>query len=105
MNTSIVFEFAVEILFVEMFDDLAARDDPPAMMHEIGQQAIFVARQLDHGIVDRDPPGARVEPHGADRQIARGVAGGAAKKRAQARQQLLHMERFADVVVSAGVNA
>ena len=47
MNTSIVFEVAVEILLVEMFDDLAARDDAPGVVHEIGQQAILVARELD----------------------------------------------------------
>ncbi len=93
MNTSIVFEFAVEILFVEMLDDLAARDDAPGVVHEIGEQAILVARELDRQIVDRDAPGAGVEPDRADRQIAGGVAGGAAQQSAQARQHFLHVER------------
>ena len=54
MNTSIVFEVAIEILLVEMLDDLAAGDDAPGMVHEIGEQPIFVAGQLDRRAVDRD---------------------------------------------------
>ena len=104
MNTSIVFEVAVEILFVKMFDNLTARDDAPSVVHEIGKQAILVARELDRHVVDRDAPGAGVEPDRADRQIAGGVAGGAPQQRAQARQHFLHMEGFRDIIVSAGVN-
>ena len=36
MNTSIVFEFAVEILLVEMVDEFGPRHDPGLMMHQIG---------------------------------------------------------------------
>ena len=64
-----------------------------------------MARQLDRHIVDRDPARAGVEPDRADRQIARGVAGGAPQKRPHARQHFLHMEGFGDIVVGAGVNA
>ena len=96
---------AVEILLVQMFDDLAARDDAPGVVHEIGEQAIFVARELDRHVVHRDAPGAGVEPDRADGQIAGGVAGGAAQQRAQARQHFLHVEGLRDIIVGAGVNA
>src|SRR5271166_1306941 len=69
---------AVEVLLVKMLDDLAARDDPPSVVHEIGQQAILVAGELDRLAVDRHPPGAGVQPDRADREVARRVAGGAA---------------------------
>ena len=105
MNTSIVFEVAVEILLVEVFDDLAARDDAPGMVHEIGEQAILVAGELDRLAVDRDPPGAGVEPDRSDREVARRVAGGAPHQRPQARQHLLHVEGFGDIVVGARVDA
>ena len=64
-----------------------------------------MAGQLDRDVVDRDAPRAGVEPDRSDRQIARGVTGGAAQQRPQARQHLLHMEGFRDIVVGAGVNA
>src|SRR5882757_6680808 len=38
---------AVEVLVVEMLDQLAARHHPAGMMHEIGQEPIFVGGQLD----------------------------------------------------------
>ena len=47
MKTSIVFEVAIEVLLVQMLDDFAARDDAAGVMHEIGQQPVFVAGQLD----------------------------------------------------------
>src|SRR5262245_45694668 len=69
---------AVEILVVEMLHQLAARDHSASMVHEIGQQTIFVAGEL-HGIaVDAHAAGAGVEPHRAAIELALGVAGGAA---------------------------
>ena len=62
-----------------------------------------MARQLDGGVVDGDASGARVEPHRADDDLARRMAGGASHQRTQAGQQLLHMERFGQIVVGAGV--
>ena len=64
-----------------------------------------MARELDRHVVDRDAPGAGVEPDRANGQIARGVAGGAAQQSPQARQHFLHMEGFGDIVVGAGVDA
>src|SRR5271154_5893410 len=96
---------AVEILLVQMLDDLAARDDPPGVMHEIRQETIFVAGELDRLAVDSDPPGARGEPDRAHRKIARRVAGGAPHQRPEARQHLLHMKGLGDIIVGAGVDA
>ena len=96
---------AVEILVVEMLDDLAARDDPPRVMHQIGEQPIFVAGQLDRDAVDGHAAGARVEPDRAGDELARRMAGGAAQQRADAREHFLHVEGLGDVVVGAGVEA
>ena len=38
---------AVEVLVVEMLDQFAARDDAADVMHEIAEQPVFVAGQLD----------------------------------------------------------
>ncbi len=87
-----------------MLDNLAARNDAPRVVHEIGEQPVLVARELDRHVVDRDAPRAGVEPDRADRQVARGVSGGAAQQSPQARQHFLHVERLGDIVVGAGVN-
>src|SRR5262245_27173050 len=38
---------AIEVLVVEMLDQFAARDHAAGMMHEVGEQAIFVRGELD----------------------------------------------------------
>src|SRR5690242_11959219 len=52
---------AVEILVVEMPDDLGARHDPPGMVHQVGEQPVFVRGEPDGVAVDADAPGAGVE--------------------------------------------
>ena len=74
-------------------------------MAEIGEQPIFERGQLDRIAVDGDARGARVDPHGPDFDVGRGMAGGAAHQRAQARQQFFGVERLGDVIVGAGVEA
>src|ERR1051326_6553130 len=37
---------AIKILIVKMLDQFGARDYPPGMVHEIGQQPVFVRCQL-----------------------------------------------------------
>ena len=81
---------AIEILVVKMLDDLAARDDPPAMVHQIGEQPIFMRGQLYRLAVDRHAPGFGVEPHRPALQFVGGVARRAAQQGAQPRQHLLH---------------
>ena len=64
-----------------------------------------MARELDRRSVDGHAAGARVEPHRADNEVARGVARSAAEQRAQSGQHFLHVEGLGDIVVGAGVDA
>jgi hypothetical protein len=73
------------------------------MMHEIGEQAIFVRGEFDRIAVDRHAAGAGIEAHGAAIELSFGVAGRTAQQRADARQHLLEMKGLGDVVVGAGV--
>src|ERR1700687_5451332 len=66
---------AVEVLVVEMLDQLAARDPAASVMHEIGEQTILVAGELDRIAVDGHAAGAGVEAHGTAIELALGVAG------------------------------
>ena len=54
---------AVEILIVEMLDDLGARNHAAGMVHQIGEQAVFVRGEFDRRAVDDDASGFRVEAH------------------------------------------
>src|SRR5271166_5189473 len=96
---------AVEILLVEVLDNLAARDDPSRVMHQIGEEPVLVAGQSDAGAVDRDASGPRVEPDRADGEIAGRAARRPAQQRAQARQHLLHMKGLGDIIVGACIYA
>src|ERR1700731_3576000 len=86
-----------------MLDYLAARYDPPRMMHQIGQQPVFVRGKLDRVAVDRCPARAGIEVHWTAAKFARGVAGGAPQQRPQPGKDFLNMEGFGDVIVSPGV--
>ena len=88
-----------------MLDQFGAGDHAAGVVHQVGQQAVFVAGELDRIAVDRDAAGAGVEPDRPAVELALGVAGGAAQQRPDARQHLLDMERLGDVVVGAGVEA
>src|SRR5215471_17375364 len=56
---------AIEVLVVEMLDQLGARDHTAGVMHQVRQQPILVAGELDRVAVDGDAAGAGVEAHGA----------------------------------------
>ena len=86
-----------------MIDQLAARNDPAGVVHQVGEQPVLVAGELDRLAVDADPSGARVELYRADHQLVGGVSGRAAQQRAQPGEHLLHVEGLADVIVGAGV--
>src|SRR5580692_8390381 len=45
---------AVEILVVKMLDQFGARHHASGMVHQIGQQSVFVGRELDRIAVDGD---------------------------------------------------
>src|SRR3954454_5715684 len=66
---------AIEILIVKMLDQLGARYHAASVMHEIGEQPIFVRRELDRIAVHRNAPGAGVEPYRPAVELALGVAG------------------------------
>src|SRR5580700_11554002 len=48
---------AVEILVVEMLDKLGAGDDAAGVMHQVGQQPVFMRSELHRIAVDSNPPG------------------------------------------------
>src|ERR1700681_4353606 len=56
---------AVEILVVEMLDQLGARDDAVAVVHEIFEHLVFVRGQLDRITVNGDATRFRVDAHRA----------------------------------------
>src|SRR5262245_31076075 len=66
---------AVEVLVVEMLDQFRARNHTAGVMHQVGEQAIFVRRELDRVAVDRHPAGARIEAHGPAIELALGMTG------------------------------
>src|ERR1700730_12410709 len=86
-----------------MLDDLAARYDPPRMMHQIGQQPVFVRGKLDRIAIDRHPARACIEVHWTAPKFARGMADGALQQRSQPCKDFLDMEGLGDIIVSPGV--
>src|SRR5690348_39201 len=88
-----------------MFDELGARDDSTGVMHQVSEQAVFVARELDRVAIDRHSASASVEPHRSTIEFALGMASRAAQKRTYARQHLFQMKGFGDVVVRARIEA
>ena len=104
-NTSMVLRVAVEVLVVEMLDQFGARHHPAGVVHQVGQQPVFVGGELHRRAVDRDAPGAAVEPYRAAQELALGVADRTAQQRPDARQHLLEMEGLRHIVVGAGVEA
>src|SRR5258708_14872355 len=75
------------------------------MMHEVGEQAIFVRRQPDGIAVDRYTPCAGIESQGAAIELTLGVPSRTSQQCADARQNLLKMKRLCDVIVSARIEA
>src|SRR5829696_8290826 len=64
---------AIEVLVIKVLDEFRARHHAAGMMHEIGEQPIFVRGQLDRITVDSDSAGARIEPHQSAIELALGV--------------------------------
>src|SRR6516165_5680904 len=93
----------VEVLIIEMLDQLGARDHAAGVMHEIGEQPVFVRGELDRIAVDGDAAAARIEPHCSAHELALSMPGRAAQQRADARQYLLQVKGLGHVVVGADV--
>src|SRR3982751_1791311 len=54
---------AIEVLIVEMLDQFRARHHAAGMMHQIGEQPVFVRGELDRVAIDGDAAGAGIEPY------------------------------------------
>src|SRR5438067_3049590 len=66
---------AVEILVVKVLDQFGTRDHAASVVHEIGQQPVFVRSELDRIAVDCDPASASIETHRPASEFALGMAG------------------------------
>src|SRR5262249_31773518 len=83
---------AVEILVVEVLDQLGARSHAGAVMHEIGQQSVFVRGELDRIALDRDSAGAGIETHRPAVELALGMPGRTAQQGTDSREHLFQVE-------------
>src|SRR5258706_5110112 len=95
----------IEILIVEMLDELRTRHHPAVMMHQIGQEAIFVRGELDGLPGERHPGRLGIKPQWAALDLALGMSSRPAHLSADACQQFLHMERLGDIIVGARIHA
>src|SRR5215510_3868287 len=96
---------AVEILLIKMLDELGARDDAVVVMHEVGEQPVFMRRELDRLAVQGNARRFGIETQGSTFDIAPGMARGATHLGPDARQQLLHMKGLGHIVVGTGIHA
>ena len=88
-----------------MLGQLGARDHFALMMHQVGQHLELVGSELDRVAIDRGSARTCVDPQRPADQLRRGLPGGAADQRPQARDHLLHMERLGDVIIGPGIEA
>src|SRR3954463_14899533 len=65
---------AVEVLVVEVFDQVGARDYTTGVIHQIREQTVSVTGKLDRIAVDRDAPGAGIEAPRPAGELALGMA-------------------------------
>src|SRR5271154_3345750 len=72
---------AVKVLIVEMLDQFGARHHAAGMVHQIGQQPVFVRGQLDGVSIHRDASSAGVETNRPASELAFGVTGRTAQQR------------------------
>src|SRR5215204_5724142 len=56
---------AIEVLIVKVLDQFGARDHPPGMVHQVGEEAVFEGGELDRIAVDAHAAGAGLEPYRA----------------------------------------
>src|SRR5215470_4439855 len=96
---------AIKILVVKVLDQLRTRHHAAGMVHEIGEQSIFVRGELDRIAVHGDPPGARVGPRRSAVPLALGVTSRAPQQRPDPGPNRLDMKWRGDIVDGAGVEA
>src|SRR4051794_25413599 len=88
-----------------LVEQLLARDDQALVAHEVLEQLELALRELDAAVAAGDLVGVGVEHEVADTQRRHPAGRASAQQRAQARQQLLALERLDEVVVGADVEA
>ena len=86
-----------------MLGQLGLRDDAIAMVHQVGQDAKFVAGELDRQAIERHLRRANVDDDRSAAKLRRHLPAGAPDQRAQTREHFLHPERLRHVVVGAAV--
>ena len=87
-----------------MLGQFSLRDDAAALVHQVGEDAKLVARQLDRHAGQRHARRARVERQRAAAQLGRHLAAGAANQRPQPCEDFLDPERLGNVVVRAAID-
>src|SRR3954452_5789775 len=81
-----------------LVEQLLARDHEPLVAHEVLEQLELALRELDGAVAARHLVGVGVEREVADAQRGHPARRPAPEHRAQARQQLLALERLDEVV-------
>ena len=89
-----------------MFQELLATENPPRLLHQMGEDPVLGGRQIQPDVAPSHPLGDLVEEEVA--RLIRGLshaAFGSADKSGDAGHDLPGRERFADIVVDPGLQA
>src|SRR5690606_25386257 len=96
---------AIEVLRIQPLGQLRLGDDLAGAMHEVLEDAVLEAREVDLAIVDRDFLRARIERNGTTSQDRLRPPARTAQQRLYARQQFLEVKGLGDIVVRARLQA
>src|SRR5215475_2694349 len=88
-----------------MLNQFSARYNASGVVHQIGEQSVFVTGEFDRVAADRYAASACVEAYRPAIELALGMAGGSAEERADTGEHFFEMKRFSDVIISAGIEA
>ena len=93
----------VEILIINMLDQLGPRNNLALVVHQVGQQFIFLRGQL-HGLpTQRDAARASIKANLANGKLRRSIARCAADQRPKARDQLFGLEWLCQIIIGTRV--
>ena len=96
---------AIEVLRIDVFGQFALRNDPPAMMHEIGQHTEFMAGQFHDRPVSCDFRGSRIQCDGSTLKFGNDLPGCTANQGTKSCEDFFHSEWLGHVIVRAAVDA
>ncbi|ETR75854.1 hypothetical protein X566_18000 [Afipia sp. P52-10] len=88
-----------------MLNQLGSGHDTSRMMHQISKQPIFMRRQLNWIAVNTYSPCPRIKSNRATGKLALGVTSSSPDKGTNARQDLLDVKRFSNIIIRAGIKA